>query len=226
MFKTMRRQLDRPQPTGKALVIRRIIIASIFIATFFAFQMIQLGKVDTALYGQSLQIEQATSASKENADGILKQFATKFPGAEQKLFTDHAFSESPLSDRLPNGIKFETDEAQREAIKARSGVVLFDIFQFVLPGAVNMVQSHDQKLADFFNSDAYKSSVASNAKALDLNAAVQYCQGTPLSMDKSPDGYAEGGGKYLSADERTKRANAINEAADRTICADIPKIKK
>lgn len=228
MFKTMQRQLHREQPKGKALVIRRIIISSIFIATFFVFQMLQLNKVGPSLDTQYDQITAATQASKENAEGQLQQFEKAFPGAADKLYSDKAFSESPLSDRLPASIKFETRTAQQESSAAHGNVILFDIFQFVLPGAVNMVNDHDQKLANFFNSDDYKTSVEANEKVIDLNTAIQYCKGTPLALnaEKMGYGYAEAEGKYLTQDQREARANAIYGAADRTICADIPKTAK
>jgi hypothetical protein len=228
MFKTMRRQLDRPPATGKAKIFRRIIISSIFIATFFIFQNIQLGQAERALATQITEIKAATAASKENAEGLLKQYESKFEGSSEKLFADKAFSEEPLSGRISNGIEFETRAAQQESIQARGTVVLFDIFQFVLPGAVNMVQEHDKQLADFFASEEYTSSVEANAKVIDLNAAIQYCQGTPLELneEKKGYGYAEGEAKYLTPEQLKERADAINAAADRTICADIPDFKQ
>lgn len=228
MFKTMRRQLDRPPATGKAKIFRRIIISSIFIATFFVFQNIQLGKAEVSLSQQYVAIEEATAASKENAEGLMRQYEAKFAGSADKLFADKAFSEDPLTGRIAKGIEFETRTAQQEAIQARGTVVLFDIFQFVLPGAVNMVQEHDKKLADFFASEEYTSSVDANAKVIDLNAAIQYCQGTPLELneEKKGYGYAEAEAKYLTPEQLKERADAINEAAERTICADITKLQQ
>jgi len=226
MFKTMQRQLHRPPAVGKAKVIRRAIISTIFIATFFVFQMLQLAKVGPALDGQYNSIVAATATSQRIADDLMKQYDTKFKGASDKLSADKVFTQSPLSDRMSKGIEYETNAAQQEAVQAHGTVILFDIFQWVLPGAVDTVNSHNQRLSDFFKSDTYKNSVIANEKVKDLNAAIQYCQGTPLGIDKDGFGYAEAEGKYLTTAQKTTRADLINAAADRTICADIPKLKK
>lgn len=222
MFKTMRRQLDRQQPTGRPLVIRRIIISSIFIATFFAFQMIQLGKVESALNNQYQLIQEATKNSEATVSGVVEKLEVKFDGSDA-FFADKVFSEAPMSERLDNSIKTETLLAQQESIGAHGPVVLFEIFKWVLPGAVEMTDKHDQKLAEFFKSDDYRKSVESSIKAKDLTAAVQYCRGTPDAAE-SPEGYTEN--NMVSGDEKAKRAKLIGEAADRTLCAGIKASEK
>jgi hypothetical protein len=188
MFKTVRRQLDRPQLTGKALIFKRIMISSIFIATFFAFQMIQLGKVGPDLNDQYTAIQDATKRSENTVGGVLEKLEVKFDGSEA-FFDDKVFSEAPMSDRLEKSIATETLLAQQESVGARGRVVLFEIFKWVLPGAIEMTDNHDKKLAEFFKSDEYRNSTVASIKAKDLTAAIQYCRGTPLASDKSPEGY-------------------------------------
>jgi hypothetical protein len=223
MFKTVRRQLDRPQPTGKALVFKRIIISSIFIATFFTFQMIQLGKIGPSLDNQYKLIQEATSNSENTVSGVLEKLEVKFDGSEA-FFDDKVFSEAPMSERLEKSIKTETLLAQQESVGARGPVILFEVFKWVLPGAVETTDNHDQRLAEFFKSDEYRNSAIASIKAKDLTAAIQYCRGTPLSADKSPEGYTEN--NMVTSEEKAKRAKLIEEAADRTICASIPDIQK
>lgn len=223
MFKTVRRQLNRQQPTGKALVFKRIIISSIFIATFFAFQMIQLGKIGPSLDNQYESIQEATKNSENTVSGVLEKLEVKFDGSDA-FFDDKVFSEAPMSERLEKSIKTETLLAQQESVGARGPVILFEAFKWVLPGAVAMTNNHDQRLAEFFKSDEYRNSTVASIKAKDLTAAIQYCRGTPLAVDKSPEGYTEN--NMVTAEEKAKRAKLIEEAADRTICANIPDIQK
>lgn len=222
MFTTVRRQLNRPPATGKAKIARRIMISIIFIGTFFIFQNIQFNKID--FEAQYTQIVNATDLTKEQQDGLLKNYEEKF-GSLDGFFADPVFSEAPMSQRLEKSIETETMLAQQESIAARGGVILFDIFKWVIPGAVEKTDTHDQKVADFFASDTYRDSTESLMKFKDVTAAIQHCQGvSPDGENKEPYGYIEN--NLVSDKEKERRMNLINEAAERTLCDNIQKTKK
>lgn len=225
MFATMQRMRTRPTPTGRARIVRAAIIAVIFGGAFYAFEAMQVGRLGASLDYQYTQIAAVNDNMTPQMHTLLASMEKKF-GGSGKFFSDPAFTAEPLAGRIERSIDEQERQARGEAAQAEQQVVLYDLVKWAIPGAVAKEDAHTRRLNDLFHGANYTDYATSQQRVQDFNAAIQHCQGTPLkaTADGGGAGYVES--KSLAAAELDNRAGLVNAAADRTLCASVPKLSK
>lgn len=212
----IRKNVNRPVPTGKARVARNVMAFTILFATFLLFQYIQVQKMGDALYNLVYEAKGTTKTTTESHDKSLDALKAKFPGTD-KFLTDPVFSQSVMNDRIDKDISVQLASAKQDTEFSTQGIFLYPVFKYVLPNAQSTVDTHIKNIDEFFHGEIYTDYATVDRNINDTNAAIAHCNGT--ATEKNNFGWI-GQDKDASADQKAEQAKLIQQAADRTICAD------